>query len=84
MLPGSGGLECDIGGVGDAVSPKRGSLSAGMLEAAVMVRFHKGIISSKMDDIRQLSVAEWQSMIPARPEMPDGYFQDEEEEGEED
>jgi hypothetical protein len=46
-----------------------------------MVRFHKGIITSKMDDIPKLSAQEWRSKIPARPEVPDSYFLDGEEEG---
>lgn len=33
MLPGSGGLKCDIGSIGDIVALKRSRLSLGMVEA---------------------------------------------------
>ncbi len=37
MLPGSGALECDIGGFKDIIAPKRGLLDPGMVEVLLMV-----------------------------------------------
>ena len=73
--PGSGGLECDIGGVKDLISSKRGSLSAGMVETGMFLRFNK-----KNRELNQLNVPvldNWTAYIPKRPDYPDDYFDEE-------
>ena len=41
MKPGSGGLECDIGGIRDVISERRGSLGPGMVAVAMFLKLNK-------------------------------------------
>jgi hypothetical protein len=53
-LPGSGGLECNIGMCGDLIAPKRGSLKPGYIEAQLMIRVNKDLVeldTTKVDDL---------------------------------
>jgi hypothetical protein len=43
MKPFSGGLECDIGGVQDVVTPCYGILHLGLVEASMMVNLNKDL-----------------------------------------
>lgn len=75
MLPGSGGLECDIGGVGDVISPKRGSLDPGLVEVQMMIRLHKTLKELDSSAIPDLGKT-WKNYIPKRPAFPAAYFDD--------
>jgi hypothetical protein len=72
-LAGSGGLENDIGGVGDTVSSKRGSLSAGMLEASMMIRLNPTLIEMNSSKIADLGMG-WKAFVPDRDELPSDYY----------
>jgi len=69
VLPGSGGLECDIGSIGDVISPKRGSLGAGLTEVQVMLKVNAALMTR---DIRRIPCLgdKWEDHIPKRPELP--------------
>lgn len=70
--PGSGGLECDIGGVGDVVSPKRSSLQPGMVEVAMFIKLNKDLIEqnpTKVDALPKKYMEgpySWSARIPTR------------------
>ena len=72
--PGSGGLECDIGGMGDVISPKRSSLSPGMVEVAMFLKLNKDLVERDPLKVTELSRNDWKHSIPGRPEYPHGYF----------
>ncbi len=78
MLPGAGGLECDIGGVGDIIAPKRGSLDPGLVEVNLMLRVNKTLQELETINTKRLG-SNWQQQIPKRPYYPADYFEDEEE-----
>jgi hypothetical protein len=75
-LPGSGGLECDIGGVADLVGPKRASLKPGLVEAQLMIRVNKELVSLDTTEIVDLG-KNWKDHIPSRPDYPVDYFDEE-------
>jgi hypothetical protein len=76
MLPGSGGLECDIGGVSDMVQPKRGSLSAGIIEAMMSVRLNKTLVERDITIVKDLG-RQWEKSIPKvrDRDFPDEYYE---------
>jgi hypothetical protein len=41
MKPGAGGLECDIGSMGDVIGRRRSSLGPGIVEASMMIKLNK-------------------------------------------
>lgn len=53
MLPGSGSLECDIGTIGDLVTPKRSAISPGMVEAMSVVRINKNLSEEDLGKIKK-------------------------------
>jgi hypothetical protein len=75
MLPGSGALECDIGGFKDIIAPKRGLLDPGMVEVLLMVRLNKPLTEYDIGKIATLPCDTWQTKIPkGRPTLPTDYF----------
>jgi hypothetical protein len=77
MLPGSGGLECDIGGIGSLIGKNRGSLSPGMIECQMMVRLHKELRTYNIQKVPDLGV-DWKKHIPDRDmvlNLPDGFLE---------
>ncbi len=81
MLPGAGGLECDIGGVGDIIGSKRGSLDPGLVEVNLMLRVNKSLQETETIKVPRLG-DKWKEHIPVRPSYPEDYFEGEEEEDE--
>jgi hypothetical protein len=65
--PGSGGLECDFGGIGDILTGKRATLSSGFVEATMMLKLNKDYVSSNSSDIVKLENSDWREYIPTRP-----------------
>ena len=58
ILPGSGGLECDIGSIGDIGLTKRSRLSLGMIEAMFLIKINKSLRttdSTKIAKLRKMS-----------------------------
>ena len=79
---GSGGLECDIGGMGDVISRRRGSLGPGMVEAAMMLKLNRDILVGNPANVKDLGARGWKVYIPKRPDYPSDYITvGEEEEG---
>ena len=74
--PGSGGLECDIGGIPDIVSARRGSLGPGMVEVAMFLKLNKKDAIRDPRKVPSLGRL-WQGSIPGRPEYPPAYFDEE-------
>ena len=74
MKPGSGGLECDIGGVGDVVGLKRSSLDQGMVEATMMLKLNKDLTVVNPILVPNLG-ARWKDAIPGRLPHPEDYLQ---------
>lgn len=66
--PGSGGLECDFGSLGDIVTGKRATLSAGYVEATMMLKINKDYVTTNSSDVVFLGRDEWQKHIPTRPD----------------
>jgi hypothetical protein len=78
MLAGSGGLECDIGALGDIVGRKRASTSLmGMVEAQFLTRINKNLIPKDTTKIPALS-SNWVDKIPKRDwvfdSIPDSFL----------
>ena len=71
---GSGGLECDIGGMGDVISRRRGSLGPGMVEAAMMLKLNKDILVRNPERVNNLGARGWKASIPRRPDYPSDYI----------
>jgi hypothetical protein len=79
VLPGSGALECDIGGFKDIVGPKR---ATGRMDPAA-VEMH--LVVNKNDDLTELDPGRleplprsWERLYPTRPSSPIDYYEDEE------
>ena len=79
MLPGSGGLELDIGGFKDVIGPKRAQLDPGLVEVQLMLNVNKDLTTLDTLKIPKLGVG-WRTHIPTRPKFPDDYFDEVEEE----
>jgi hypothetical protein len=73
MKPGSGGLECDIGGMDDIIGRRRGSLGAGMVEASMAIRLNKDMIERDPTKVAAYK-KDWKTFIPTRPDYPADYF----------
>ena len=65
-LAGAGGLECDIGQLGNLVTPLRGRLCTGHSEMQLLIRVSKNLIECNTDNIKDLG-KEWKSHVPKRP-----------------
>lgn len=79
MKPGAGGLECDIGGVGDVIAQKRGSLGPEMVEVAMFLKLNRHMLIRDTTKVKEMG-SNWKEYIPSRPEFPidyDGYSEDE-------
>jgi hypothetical protein len=76
MLPGSGSLESDIGGVSDLVGPQRGSLGLGMVEAMTVIRINKNLLSVDTSNITPLDDKNWEQKIPKRDWLCDEVASD--------
>ena len=84
MLPGSGALECDIGGMQDIISKRRGSLLSGLVEVQMMIRLNPSVQTLNIMEIEQLEIGSssndgWKKFIPKRPKMPEHYFAEDDE-----
>jgi hypothetical protein len=79
MKPGSGGLECDIGGMSDVISRRRGSLGPGMVEASMMIKLNKDRIVRDPTLVEELPKT-WKDFIPKRPTDPADYYSEPEQE----
>ena len=76
MLPGSGSLECNIGGIGSLVGKSRGSLSPGMNECQMMVWLHKDLGTFNTQKVPDLG-RDWNKHIPNRDmvlNLPEGFL----------
>ena len=84
MKPGAGGIECDIGGISDIVTARRGSLGVGMVEVAMLLKLNSEDLIRDTTAVGDLG-KKWNDYIPnKRPPYPPAYFEtEEEEEGEE-
>ena len=78
MLPGSGGLENDIGGIGHLVSQKRASLSQGMAEAMMLVKLNKKLRPVDVTKVPELG-SKWKESIPNRKNLFEKYTPDHDE-----
>ena len=65
---GSGGLECDFGSLGDILCPKRSSLGSGYVEATMMLKLNKDMVSSNPVKVILLDNEDWVNHVPTRPE----------------
>jgi len=79
MKPGSGGLECDIGSMGDVIGRRRGSLGPGMVEASMMIKLNKDRIVRDPLMVEEYRNT-WKGFVPKRPDDPADYYDDPEEE----
>ena len=64
-LAGAGGLECDIGQLGNLVTPLRGRLDTGYSEMQLLLRASKNLIEHNTDKIKDLG-KDCKSHIPKR------------------
>jgi hypothetical protein len=78
MLAGSGGLECDIGGIGDVITSKRSCIDPGMVEATMMIKLNEKYREHDPSKVKDLGKRGYMDHIPSRPEVPVGYYDDEE------
>jgi hypothetical protein len=75
FLPGSGGLECDIGSFKDIITAKRSRLSSPVIEVLMMIKLNKTLNTSNTNEIPRLSDDMWGRHWPkGRPELPPAYF----------
>jgi len=74
MLPGSGGLENDIGAFKDIISAKRESLDPGMVEVLIVVKLNKSLAEFNTLAVGELSSQSWKEKIPRHPDFPADYF----------
>jgi hypothetical protein len=79
MKPGSGGLECFIGSMGDVIGRRRGSLGPGMVEASMMIKRNKDRIVRDPLMVEEYPTT-WKGFIPKRPDDPADYYMDPEHE----
>jgi hypothetical protein len=73
MKPGSGGLECDIGSMGDVIGRRRGSLGPGIVEASMMIKLNKDRIVRDVMMVKEYPTS-WKAFIPKRPDDPADYY----------
>jgi hypothetical protein len=74
MKPGAGGLECDIGGIADVVTARRGSLGVGMVEVAMLLKLNKTDLIRDPSKVPGLG-KRWKEHLPnKRPDYPSSYF----------
>jgi hypothetical protein len=81
ILPGSGGLECDIGGFKDVIGPKRSRLDPAAVEMHLVVDKNKDLSELDPGKLCQLPEKNWERMYPTRPPSPIDYYVGEELEG---
>ena len=55
MLPGPGGLECDIGSIGDIVSSKKSTLSLGMIKEMFLIKISNSLRTTDSTKIAKMS-----------------------------
>ena len=55
VLPGSRGLECDIGSIGDIVSSKRSTLSLGMIKEMFLIKISNSLRTTDSTKIAKMS-----------------------------
>lgn len=73
---GSGGLECDIGVMVDLVTPKRGSLGAGYVEALSFLKLNKQMMPFDPSVVEDLPKKSWTNYIPGSGSVPPFTVQD--------
>jgi len=76
MLPGSGGLECDIGGFKRIITAQRSRLSPGFVEALLMLNLNSSLFEYDITEIEELG-DNWMNTIPKRPAYPENYVEEE-------
>jgi hypothetical protein len=77
LLPGSGALECDIGGFKDILAPKRSRLDPAAVEMHLVVRKNKDLTELDPGRLEQLPAAHWERLLPKRPASPVNYHEGE-------
>jgi hypothetical protein len=74
ILPGSGGLECDIGGFKDVIGPKRSRLHPAAVEMHLVVDKNLDLAELDPGKLFQLPSDKWEKMYPTRPPSPVDYY----------
>jgi hypothetical protein len=74
VLPGSGGLECDIGGFKDVIGPKGSRLDPAAVEMHLVVDKNKDLLELDPRKQCQLPEKNWEQMYPTRPPSPIDYY----------
>jgi hypothetical protein len=78
VLPGSGALECDIGGFKDILGPKRARMDPAAVEMHLVVDKNKDLTELDPRKLEQLPKRSWERLYPTRPASPVDYYEDEE------
>jgi hypothetical protein len=73
MLPGSGKLKLDIGAFKNVITPKRDSLSPGLVEVQMLLRINKELTTLNTMKIKQIG-KKWKQQMSKRPEFPGDFF----------
>jgi hypothetical protein len=77
LLPGSGALECDIGGFKDVILPKRSRMDPAAVEMHLVINKNKDLTELDPGRLVALPATEWERMYPSRPESPVDYHEEE-------
>lgn len=81
--PGSGGLECNFGALGDVVTHRRTSLAPGLVEAEMFLWWNRERVAIDNCKVKALPGQLWKAEIPAWPIFPDDYMEEDETEEDE-
>jgi hypothetical protein len=78
VLPGSGALECDIGGFKDILGPKRSRMDPAAVEMHLVVDKNKDLTELDPGKLERIPQSNWDRLYPRRPVSPVDYHEDEE------
>ena len=84
VLPGSGALECDIGGFKDILAPKRARMDPAAVEMHLVVDKNGDLNELDPGRLERIPQSNWARFYPNRPVSPVNYHEEEELEQEED